>query len=120
LSNLLSQGSAASGWGEGGLSMRLAHGEFPCCFSNDREAPYAVELMLDAGSQAGPRRLQRRALPLEHFRATQPALRHPAPCRLARRIAGELGHLLTLSGVPEKFFRWIHEARRIHGSASPR
>jgi len=46
-------------------------GEFPPLFPNDRETPSAAELMLGAGagSKAVPRRLRRRALPLEHFRA---------------------------------------------------
>src|SRR5262245_2079935 len=48
------------------------------------------------------------ALALEDLGATKPSLRHPAPCRPARGIARELGHLLAVGGVPEKFFGWIH------------
>src|SRR5258708_21042737 len=54
------------------------------------------------------RRLCGRALALEHFGATNPSLRHPAPCLLARGIARELGHLLAVGGVPEKFLGWVH------------
>src|SRR5262245_7017410 len=109
-------GEAKRGWwGEGGLSMRSAHGEFPRYFRTIAKTPSAIELVLGAGSQAVPHRL-RRALPPERVCATQPALRHPAPCGLARRIAGELRHLLALCGVSEKFFRWIRETRRIHAA----
>src|SRR5215813_9021353 len=48
------------------------------------------------------------ALALEHFGAMKPSLRHPAPCRLARGVARELGHSLAVGGVPEKFLGWIH------------
>src|SRR5262249_31939386 len=54
------------------------------------------------------RRPCRRALALEHLGATNPSLRHPGPCHLARGIARELGHSLAVSGVPEKFLGWIH------------
>lgn len=53
-------------------------------------------------------RLRCRVLPLERFRAAQPPFGHPAPCRLARGVAGELGHLLAFRGVSAKFLRWIH------------
>src|SRR6516162_725457 len=48
------------------------------------------------------------ALALEHFGATKPSLRHPAPCRLARGVARELRHSLAVGGVPEKFLGWVH------------
>jgi hypothetical protein len=54
--------------------------------------------------------LGRHALALEPFGAAQPALGHPAPSRLARRIARELGHLLAIGGVPQEFFGWIHRS----------
>src|SRR5882757_1839328 len=48
------------------------------------------------------------ALALEALRTVEPSLGHPVPCRLARRIARELRHLLAVRRVPQKFFRWIH------------
>jgi len=58
-----------------------------------------------------------RALMLERFGALPPPLRHPGPCRLARRVARELGHLGAICGVPQKFFRRIHG--RIHRDVPP-
>src|ERR1700751_5653540 len=60
----------------------------------------------------------RRALALEHFGATNPSLRHPAPCLLARGIARELGHSLAVGGVPEKFLGWIYPPVLLIGPAA--
>jgi hypothetical protein len=43
-------------------------------------------------------------LPLKDFCAVEPTLRHPVPCRLARGVARELGHLLALGGVSAELF----------------
>src|SRR5262249_56977206 len=66
--------------------------------------------VLDLGgdSAVSRRRLCGRTLPVEHFSAVLPSLGHPAPCRLARGIARELGHALAIRRVSEKFFRWVH------------
>ena len=48
------------------------------------------------------------ALGFEALGAIEPSLGHPAPGRPARRIARELRHLLTIGGVPQEFFGWIH------------
>src|SRR5438094_9922978 len=60
------------------------------------------------GPLLAPGRLRRRPLSLKDFRAVEPSLRHPVPCRLARGVARELGHLLALGGVPAELFRRIH------------
>src|SRR5262245_8340293 len=109
-------GAGNRGWlGEDG-TLHVLGAWSSCYFQRSRETPFAAELML--GARTGSQEVLRRwgALPLEHLRATRPALRHPAPCRLARRIAGKLRHLLALCGMSEEFFRWIHEGRRMHAA----
>jgi hypothetical protein len=56
----------------------------------------------------------RQALAPESFSTLKPSLGHPAPCRLACRIARELGHLLAIGGVSQKFIRWIHHGHDAH------
>src|SRR5215831_8538535 len=52
--------------------------------------------------------LDRGALTIEAFGAGQPAFGHPVPGRPARRVAGELGHLLAIGSVAQEFLGWIH------------
>src|SRR5262249_31411507 len=73
-----------------------------------RRAGAASMLHVGGGGTEPFRWLGGRALALEHFGATKPSLRHPAPCRLPRGIAPELGHSFAVGGVPEKFLGWIH------------
>lgn len=50
----------------------------------------------------------RGALAIEALGAGEPALGHPIPGRLARRVARELGHLLAIGSVAQEFLGWIH------------
>jgi hypothetical protein len=50
----------------------------------------------------------RQGLHPESFSTLQPSLGHPAPSRLACRIARELGHLLAIGSVAQEFLGWIH------------
>jgi hypothetical protein len=54
----------------------------------------------------------RQALALESFSTLKPSLGHPAPCRLACRIARELGHLLAIGDVSQKFISRILSSQR--------
>lgn len=54
--------------------------------------------------------LSRLTLDLEHFGTLQPTFGHLRPGRPARRIAGELCHLLTVGGVSQEFLGRIHWA----------
>jgi hypothetical protein len=78
--------------------------------------------------------LRGQALALEYLGAMQPALGHLRPGRPARRIAGELRHLLTILGVSQELLGWIHgrlllvpvgpamviaSSRRAHGGPQP-
>jgi hypothetical protein len=56
----------------------------------------------------------RQALAPESFSTLKPSLGHPAPCRLACRIARELGHLLAIGGVFQKFISRIHRGHDVH------
>src|SRR5436309_2798408 len=60
-----------------------------------------------AARTGGP---SRRTFLFEHFGAMAPALGHPLPRRAARRIPGELGHLLAIGGVSQKFVGRVHAA----------
>jgi len=65
--------------------------------------------MMGVGAFAMPfRRLRREALHLERLGALQPSLRHPDPRRLARGVAGELGHLFAVGGMAQEFVGRIH------------
>ena len=60
------------------------------------------------------RTAMRHRLALEALGAGEPALGHPVPGRLALRIARELGHLLAIGGVSQKFIRRIHHGHDAH------
>jgi hypothetical protein len=42
------------------------------------------------------------------LRTLLPSLCHPAPRRLAIRVAGRFGHFLAFRCVSQKFLRWVH------------
>src|SRR5436309_11694962 len=42
------------------------------------------------------------------LRTLLPSLCHPAPRRLAIRVAGRFGHFLAFGCVSQKFLRWVH------------
>ena len=69
------------------------------------DSPFKLGLRVGAapvGLRGGPL-LRHRALTLKHFGAMQPPLRHPAPGRLARGVAGKFCHLLAVGGVSKEF-----------------
>ena len=87
---------------------QLSHRQFSICLLSLRGAA-------PVGLRGGPL-LRHRALALKHFGAMQPPLRHPAPGRLARGVAGKFCHLLAVGGVSKEFVGRIN-GRQVHARA---